>query len=462
MTLDLFKPLVSDDRMHPNFFRILRDKTYRAERETIQSWANGFVDRDGKNKFVKEFQTSFNSSFWELYLFKLFNEMNWLIDLSYNRPDFFLSTPFGQIVVEAVTANAPDQFRPEWASGFNYTERALERIDMEELLRLASIRILQAITSKYNKYVKEYQSLSHVAGKPFVICLAPFEQPFFFLQGNLAMTRVLYGYDQPIITKYWPEDWNNSLGVSESLQVQKKPGMDLNIALFTKPGMEEISAIFFSTAATFSKVKALSNSTHTVLFNAVRYREDQTQHVEFINELQGTYEESIFDGLQVFFNPFAKYPLNPELFNEKEVLLHFYDINSKSYDLQIPDRFLYFRRAISFSNEELEEEISELLDDIEKSSEGLFKQLDEEIWNEGEWRYVGGSQQFCKNHHMAHYKGWTLVVFLDTIDNEWAGIAKNSKSYTLPAFIASAANMEMVIDHQTKEEAFEAIKNKIP
>lgn len=27
----------------------------------------GFEDRDGK--FVKEFQTTFNSSFWELYLF---------------------------------------------------------------------------------------------------------------------------------------------------------------------------------------------------------------------------------------------------------------------------------------------------------------------------------------------------------------------------------------------------------
>ena len=63
--MDLFTPVVPPERQHPNF-RALVAKGLECERDVLRTWADGFMDRDGK--FVTEFQTTFNWSFWELYL----------------------------------------------------------------------------------------------------------------------------------------------------------------------------------------------------------------------------------------------------------------------------------------------------------------------------------------------------------------------------------------------------------
>ena len=87
--MELFKLQVEESNLHPNFRAIYKNPVYRAQRSVLDNWASTFIDRDGK--FVKEFQTSFNSSFWELYLFKLFNEFGFSVDLNYSRPDFLLN-----------------------------------------------------------------------------------------------------------------------------------------------------------------------------------------------------------------------------------------------------------------------------------------------------------------------------------------------------------------------------------
>jgi hypothetical protein len=57
----LFEPIVAESHQHPNFRNIMAAQN-GFNLDVINDWANGFVDRDGK--FVKEFQTTFNSSFW--------------------------------------------------------------------------------------------------------------------------------------------------------------------------------------------------------------------------------------------------------------------------------------------------------------------------------------------------------------------------------------------------------------
>ncbi|HVV00233.1 MAG TPA: hypothetical protein VHH88_02655 [Verrucomicrobiae bacterium] len=64
--MDLFTPVVSEKELHHNFTRMLGADS-AADRAVVSEWAVGFVDRDGK--FVREFQTTFNSGFWELYIF---------------------------------------------------------------------------------------------------------------------------------------------------------------------------------------------------------------------------------------------------------------------------------------------------------------------------------------------------------------------------------------------------------
>ena len=77
--LDLFIPQVDQNKLHHNFIEITKDPQPYA-RELLKSWTDGFIDRD--HKFVKEFQTTFNSSFWELYLFNVFKQYGFQIDFT--------------------------------------------------------------------------------------------------------------------------------------------------------------------------------------------------------------------------------------------------------------------------------------------------------------------------------------------------------------------------------------------
>ena len=79
--MDLFTPVVDVDKQH-DIFKLLTNPALHAERKVITDWATGFTDRD--NKFVKEFQTTFESSFLELYLHKILKEDNVDLDFSHH------------------------------------------------------------------------------------------------------------------------------------------------------------------------------------------------------------------------------------------------------------------------------------------------------------------------------------------------------------------------------------------
>ena len=85
--MDLFQDIGLSNKRHKNFISILKHAT-EADRVELLRWSEGFPDRD--NKLVIEFQTTFNSSFWEIYLYALFKEIELQMDWSYPRPDFLL------------------------------------------------------------------------------------------------------------------------------------------------------------------------------------------------------------------------------------------------------------------------------------------------------------------------------------------------------------------------------------
>ena len=193
--MDLFKPVVPNEKLHPNFRKITTAMHFEPELAILRSWANGFRDRDGK--FVQEFQTSFNSSFWELYLLACFRELQATVDLSFDRPDFVITgSPSGPFVAEATTALHPEGYTPEWDRVVS--PETIARLDMEGIVNLASLRLAGALRAKHSKYVQSYATLAQVKGLPFVVCLAPFEQPYFYLQNDQAIRRVLYAEDVPL------------------------------------------------------------------------------------------------------------------------------------------------------------------------------------------------------------------------------------------------------------------------
>ena len=83
----------------------------------INSWLVGLDSKKEAKKLVKEFQTSFNSTFWELYLNKAFKDLGFGIDYDFDTPDFHLVHPSGmRLNVEAVTANHKDHLSTDFIS----------------------------------------------------------------------------------------------------------------------------------------------------------------------------------------------------------------------------------------------------------------------------------------------------------------------------------------------------------
>src|ERR1700721_3060430 len=102
--MDLFKPVAAEDKLHHNFLATIKPNA-AGVRRVLTGWADGFVDRDGK--FVAEFQTTYNSSFWELYLFAVLKHLGIKADFSHAAPDFVAADyPFA--IEAAIASHAQD------------------------------------------------------------------------------------------------------------------------------------------------------------------------------------------------------------------------------------------------------------------------------------------------------------------------------------------------------------------
>jgi hypothetical protein len=454
--VDLFKPIVPEEKLHPNFRFIAQSNLCTPEMEVINSWAEGFFDRDGK--FVKEFQTTFNSSFWELYLFACFKELGCSVDFSYNTPDFLVNLPQGEFIAEATIANHPDGFQPEWDKDLEL----LGKTNKEDILRLSTIRLSNAISSKYNKYNLKYSNLPHVKNKPFVICVAPFDQPSFSSQDSLAIVRLLYAYEAPLTIPGNQKGENIIVGESRCFRVQKSPGVNLELGLFTDVRMADVSAVFFNIRATFSKVHALAKEgDYPIIFIGTRMikLENLLGSQRFFED-RANYQETILDGLHILINPFAKHPLDMRMFEGREVAIHNYDPETGNYLSEIPHGFLLQRMCHGIISSETTVEFKKSI------NEHPYQELSPEVWKEDELIHVGGQSGPFRDHHMAHYRGWTTLVSFHPIDKNWGTQAAHSICYKIPQYMA--ANMDEDIAFtavpqwfSTKEKAYAAIKQKI-
>ena len=340
MDTDFFSPVVPEDRYHPNF-RMMIEQGDPFTRETFNRWAEGFVDRDGK--IVVEFQTTFNSAFWEVYLHRLFIELGFTIDYSYNNPDFVLSKNDMSLCVEAVTSNHAQNMTPEWDLDAKLVS---EKQDLTKLNFSAMLRHLNSIHAKHKKYLDLYSSLDHVKGKPYIIALGAYDQPHFWLEFDRAIRAVLYDYyvdeqndvDAPTI------ETQGTTPAKKIGYIKNKNGSNVGLGIFCDNRMKEVSAIIFNCVATHSKLRALSDSNDNLtIFIGVRLDKDKI--LQRFSVVKKDYDEAIQDGLQVFHNPYALYPLPIELFRKPGIIQHYYSRIYDSYICEGEDKFLVFRLA---------------------------------------------------------------------------------------------------------------------
>ena len=202
-TMDLFTPRVKDEQLHPYFKSLTTENRYKDVLNTIQNWASGLSDRKKESKkFIKEFQMSFNSSLWELYLNKVFQDLGFKIDYSKESPDFNLIHSSGRIInVEAVTSNNKLLNDKEY-----YTQKAFQdtvNTKNEDSSRESILKLLGKIKDKKDLFIGKnnkmfpYSKLELVKNKPFVIALAPFDNHLSYMQNNTLINQVLYGVLPP-------------------------------------------------------------------------------------------------------------------------------------------------------------------------------------------------------------------------------------------------------------------------
>ena len=318
--MDLFTPIVPPEKQHENFIRTCIPGR-ASERTVVQKWATGFPDRDGK--FVQEFQTTFNSSFWEIYLYALFKEYEFEMDWTNPSPDFLLKTSFGDVVIESVTANAALGATPEWAKTKLMTDEVTKK-NFWPLNREAIIRLSSVLLDKVRKYTTHYQRLAHVVGKPYIIAVAPFEQPDFQHQYDRPMRALLYD-DYVDETAYFrdPNAYPNGPPSTQIRSIEKDNGATIDMGIFCDEGWAEVSAVMFSCVATWGKAVAMSTEPKLGCVMA-SWGTDESGRPEMRVARIGQPSERISDGFQIFHNPYALRPVPLDAFRRKGVVQHYF------------------------------------------------------------------------------------------------------------------------------------------
>ena len=311
--INLFKIDIKKEKLHSHFKYLLKDENCKL-RDILSEWSIGFKDRD--NKFVKQFQETFNSSFWELYIYKCLKELNYIVDFDKSSPDFVTYTSYSTLCIEAVTANEAKNDNPEWTQeSFDSRKNKTH----EESMNYAAFRLFDAISKKNEHYKKVYSKLEHVEKKPYIIAVAPFEQSMFSTQNNVAINRVLYAKEVDI----------RKMDYVDFVFCEKNDGTKLELGIFRSDKYSDISAIIFSTTATISKVIIQTDIDCDV--RVTKYKEIQNikEMIDLVSIVKNSdYNEEILDGLQVHHNPYAKIPLDLREFDNHYITHYFYDIEN--------------------------------------------------------------------------------------------------------------------------------------
>ncbi|MGY4348702.1 hypothetical protein ACVWXM_005169 [Bradyrhizobium sp. GM7.3] len=278
--MDLFKPVVSADKLHQNFARTL-DDTAAGVRDVLAQWTEGFEDRDGK--FVREFQTTYNSSFWVLYLFALLKQLGIAVDFSFDAPDFVGRDH--PLAIEAVIASHAQGDVPEW-------EKTIEGIvdkDLGTAYTQSIIRLANALINKSDAFLKRYAALPQMRGRSYVIAISNYGTQDFNMIRDVPMQWLLYDHFD--------------LGA-----VVKPNGSKIKLGWFKDDRFAHISAVMYSALATFGKTRALSAAEGEYVFQAIRIRKN-CEPVQIVAS-KADYSETLADGLRLFVNPHAAVPLD--------------------------------------------------------------------------------------------------------------------------------------------------------
>jgi hypothetical protein len=310
LAVDFFTPVVADAKLHPNFRRLTSGDEFSAAREIIGAMMRWHEDVDGN--FVEQFQTSgFDARMWELYLFAVLTEANLEVSHPKPAPDFLARGLDGEFALEATTINpsivgdgrsgVPP--RPE-------TEGERESYGLHYL----PIRYAGPLTKKLGK---EYWKRPSVTGKPLIFAIQDFHQPMSMTYSGSALSTYLYGFAHKAQMAE-----SGQMTVKATKIVEHKWGTKVvRSDFFSLPGAENVSAVVFNSGGTIAKFNRMGVGAGFGVENVVLIRRgtawdpnpNASDPVPFLDVVGEGYPETWIEGMDVFHNPNALHPLDPDL-----------------------------------------------------------------------------------------------------------------------------------------------------
>jgi hypothetical protein len=306
---EIFKHVVPGNKLDENFRKLAEGKGFSPAREIMAEIAYSFEDPDGN--YVQQFQTSgFDARLWELFLYAFLHENKLLINRGFSAPDY-LCERYGQtIFVEAVTVN------PSRGDGAIQASPETE-MDRVKLADYAAIKFGSALFSKLTR-PKRYWELEHVKGNPLIFAVADFHQPHSMVWTHPFIWQYLYG-----IRAEKKERADGGEVTYRSIDWHEFGEKRIPSGFFHQPECENISAVLFSNSGTISKFNRMGKlagfGDHGVRMVRVGkcYDHDKSSLMpkDFTLYIEtGRCTETWSEGVSMFHNPNARYPLNADLF----------------------------------------------------------------------------------------------------------------------------------------------------
>ncbi|MFS0662133.1 hypothetical protein AB1L07_25190 [Niallia alba] len=313
---NLFESKIDDSELnlHPKY-KILR--SLPLHKKVLEMWFKGFKDRD--NKIIKEFRTTFHSSFWEIYLFAVFKELNYKIDMSNPRPDFILEFNDEKILIEATTANIKKGGESEdsrnMSNILNMFTPPYQQKNFEYEINESIARYSNSINSKLRLYHTTYKKCKWISDKnPYIIALSSYSQVDYGREYIYGIIALLFGqYFEHKEMKY----------KQKKTIIKNDTKAEIKLGLFFKEEYQDLSAIIFSCTTTIGKITATvlsENESYDVNKVYCLYQDLTDTKIPYkLNLVNKDTPELLQDGLFVIHNPHAKNSLNLDYFNNPAI-----------------------------------------------------------------------------------------------------------------------------------------------
>ena len=320
--IDIFSTIAEADKIHPGFVMIRDYESHTPAKQIISEMMCHFIDIDGN--FVEQFQTTgFDARVWELYLYAYINEADLFLDRSYNVPDFLVSKYGKTVCIEATTVGR-NKNNPSML--LHIPKGISPPKDLEFLTdHYMPIRFGSAL---FSKLTKEYWKLPNVKGQPLVFAIADFHDSFSMIFSGTALIQYLYG----IKCDFYSDKKGNLIITPLKIEKHRAGEKEIPSGFFFQPESEHVSAVLFSASGTISKFNRMGklvgfgSSNIWMIRQGTCYNHNPNAaipHVFSVEVDPKKYSETWAEGLSMYHNPNAQYPVPEELF--PSIAHHFFD-----------------------------------------------------------------------------------------------------------------------------------------